>query len=148
MRMRFLVGCAACLWVGVAHAAPESPPTSEVRPIAQAQVQKAPHGKAQITHLAEGKNAYLGRLHLAAHAKVPAHADATEEYLYILEGSGTITIDGKASAVAPGTTIYMAAGARVSYVNGPTPLIAVQIFAGPGPAKKYQNWVGSPQSGR
>lgn len=148
MAMRFLIGCATCMWLGVAHAVPESPPTSEVRPIAKAQVQKAPHGKAEITHLAQGKNAYVGRLHLAAHAKVPEHADATEEYLYILEGSGTVTIDGKVSAVAPGTTIYMAAGARVSYVNGPKPLIAIQIFAGPAPANKYQNWTGSAPLGR
>ena len=145
--MRRLIGCVAWLWLGAAYAVPEAPPKSEVRPAARAQVQQAPHGKAQITHLAEGKNAYVGRLSLAPNARVPEHADATEEYLYVLEGSGTITIDGEASAVAPGTTIYMAAGARVSYVNGPKTLIAIQIFAGPAPAKKYQSWSGV-QGGR
>lgn len=141
--MRILIGCLAWLWLGVAQAVPEAPPTSEVRPIAKAQVQKAPNGKAEITHLAQGKNAYVGRLFLAPDATVPEHADATEEYLYVLEGAGTVTIDGVASAVGPGTTIYMAAGAKVSYVNGPKSLIAIQIFAGPAPADKYQSWSGA-----
>lgn len=146
--MRTLTLGLACLWSGAALAAPEKPPTNEVRALAKAQVQKAPHGKATITHLAEGQNAYVGRLELAANATVPEHADATEEYLHVLAGSGTITINGVARPVAPGDTIYMQAGARVSYVNGPKPLIALQIFAGPAPAKKYQNWVGASQGGR
>lgn len=136
MRLFLLVA----LSFGVAHAAPEAPPTSGVRPLAQTQKQKTPNGAARIAHLAEGRNAYVGKLTLAPGFTVPEHADATEEYLHILQGGGTITIDGKAQPVKAGDTIYMAAGATVSFVNGPEPLVAIQVFAGPAPAKKYANW--------
>lgn len=131
-----------CLFfaAGVAHAVPEAPPKSGVIAAKDAQKQVASHGKARITHLAEGKNAYVGKLTLAPNAKVPEHADTDEEYIHVLEGTGTVTIDGKAHAVAPGSTIYMAAGAKVSFVNGSTPMVAIQIFAGPRSADKYQGW--------
>lgn len=123
-----------------ALAAPEAPPASGVRHLDQAQIQSAPSGKAHITHLAEGLNAYLGKLVLEPGAAVPEHADATEEYIHVLEGSGTITIDGVTHAVGAGSTVYMAAKAKVSFQNGPTRMVAIQVFAGPDPARKYQNW--------
>jgi quercetin dioxygenase-like cupin family protein len=100
----------------------------------------APNGKAQIALLAQGQNAFLGRLQMDGGGKVPTHRDATEEYIYILKGSGTITIDGKVHAIKPLTAIYMPAGAEVSYENGPDPLVALQVFAGPAPAAKYEKW--------
>lgn len=136
--MRFFV--LLTLLISAAQAAPETPPVSEVRPLAKTQKQKTPNGAARITHLAQGKNAYVGKLTLAPGFTVPKHADPTEEYLHILQGGGTITIDGKAQPVKAGDTIYMAAGATVSFVNGPQPLIAIQVFAGPAPAQKYANW--------
>lgn len=132
--LALLVGLSA------AHAAPEAPPKSGVIAEGAAQKQIAAHGKARITHLAEGKNAYVGKLTLAPNAKVPEHADTDEEYIHVLSGTGTVTIDGKAHPVGPGATIYMAAGAKVSFVNGPAPMVAIQIFAGPRSADKYQGW--------
>lgn len=78
---------------------------------------------------------------------VPQHRDETEEYIYVLEGGGTITIDGTASSLSPGSIVYMPANAEVSYENGPEPLVALQVFAGPQPASKYDRWVteGGPQ---
>jgi quercetin dioxygenase-like cupin family protein len=102
----------------------------------------APNGKAWITIYARGENAFIGRLELVAGAKVPEHKDATEEYIHIVHGRGKITIDGKATEVGPGTTIFMPAGAKVSYENGPEKLTAIQVFAGPGPSAKYVDWKG------
>ena len=72
--------------------------------------------------------------------RVPKHRDATEEFIYVLEGNGTITIDGVAYPVRPGTSIYMPAKAEVSFRGGAGPLVAVQVFAGPAPAAKYAAW--------
>ena len=100
----------------------------------------APNGKAQITHLARGYNAYVGHLRMEGGGVVPVHRDFTEEFIHVLEGSGTITIDGAEHPVGPGTTIYMPAEAEVSYKNGPDPMVAIQVFAGPEPAVKYDAW--------
>lgn len=137
------IGLAPSLAPSLAHGAPEAPPTSGVIAAKDAQQQVAPHGKARIAHLVAGRLAYVGKLTLAPNAKVPEHADADEEYIHVLEGSGSVTIDGKTWQVGPGSTIYMAAGAKVSFENGPAPMVAIQIFAGPGSAQKYQNWKGA-----
>ena len=42
--------------------------------------------------------------------------------------------------VKAGDTVFMKAGARVSYQNGPAKMVAIQVFAGPAPADKYQQW--------
>ena len=64
----------------------------------------------------------------------------TEEYLLIESGSGMLTIDGVKHHVKAGDLIYMPARAEVSFKNGPQPLIALQIFAGPESARKYDKW--------
>ena len=99
-----------------------------------------PSGAARITHLDRSPSAYLGQLWLKGEGKVPAHRDPTEEYLVLLEGSGTMLLDGEEHALRAGHAIYMPAGAEVSYVNGPQPLLAFQIFAGPESAFKYEAW--------
>jgi|GEM_PF-763023 len=111
-----------------------------VTPIDQTQRRIAPSKKAAIQILAQGNNAFLGLLRMDAGGKVPKHRDATEEYIYVIEGEGTITIDGKDSKVAPGTTIFMPANAEVSFAGGAKPLVAFQVFAGPDPAAKYNTW--------
>ena len=103
------------------------------------------NGKATVWQLAgaeEGaKNAFFGLLALAPGAKVPVHRDATEEYIYILSGTGEITIDGQTTAVGPGFGIFMPALAEVRFeVTGTEGLTAVQFFAGQGPEGKYEGW--------
>jgi quercetin dioxygenase-like cupin family protein len=112
--------------------------------LADAPSATAPHGKATITHLARGHNAYLGRMRMDPSATVPVHRDATEEYIHVLQGGGVMTIDGREYEVGPGTTIFMPANAEVSFVNGDAEMIALQVFAGPDPAKKYDAWVIQP----
>lgn len=126
----------------------EAPPASTgealeptVIALADARSATAPHGKATITHLALGRNAYLGRMRMDPGATVPQHRDGTEEYIHVLEGDGTMTIDGREYQVAAGTTIFMPANAEVSFQNGDVELVALQVFAGPDPAKKYDAWI-------
>ncbi len=97
-------------------------------------------GKAWITRLAQGEGAFVGMLELAPHAAVPEHQDATDEYIYVLSGRGTLTMAGTPYELGATSLVYMPAGITVSYQNGDTKLVALQVFAGPGPAKKYDNW--------
>ena len=77
---------------------------------------------------------------MQADAAVPEHQDATEEYIHVLSGGGTVTIDGQAHEVQAGGTIFMPAGATVSFQNGKEPMVALQVFAGPAPSAKYESW--------
>jgi quercetin dioxygenase-like cupin family protein len=115
--------------------------TAGVMPMDGAPRATAPSGKATITHLARGHSAYMGKLEMQGGGAVPEHRDATEEYIHVLSGSGTITIEGVPSQVEAGATIYMPADALVSFTNGPEPLVAIQVFAGPEPSAKYEKWV-------
>lgn len=105
-----------------------------------AQVRTAPSGKAGVTILARGENAFVARLRMDAGAAVPVHRDATEEYIHVLEGGGTITVDGTDYPIATGDTVYMPADAEVSFQNGDAELVGLQVFAGPEPAAKYGGW--------
>lgn len=116
------------------------PPSSKITPRRSGCQRVAPSGQASVSELAKGDNAFLGRLSLRPNAEVPAHRDATEEYIFVLEGSGRISIDGQMSQVQKGDTIFMAAGARVSFQNDDAPFVGIQIFAGPAPAEKYDGW--------
>lgn len=107
---------------------------------AEAEVRTAPGGKATIHKFATGENAFFGKLTMEGGGKVPVHRDATEEYIYILEGSGIMTIDGKEYEVGPNTAIYMPANAEVTFAGGPEKLVALQVFAGPEPSAKYHQW--------
>lgn len=142
----FVLG--ACTTLAVQSSASrddELPPTDSGEPPTVIALSEAPrataqNGKASITHLARGRNAYLGMLHMEAGAAVPTHRDPTEEYIHVLEGGGTMVIDGQTFEIAAGTTIYMPTNAEVSFQNGPTPMRAIQVFAGPEPAAKYDTW--------
>ena len=113
-----------------------------VQSLDQAQVKKHSKG-AEIRFLANkthhAKNAFVGQLTVPAGGKVPLHQDETEEYIYVLSGAGTIWIDGQKHSIKKEDLVYMPAKAKVRFENGKKPLKALQIFAGPGPEKKYQS---------
>jgi quercetin dioxygenase-like cupin family protein len=141
----FVLGACAAAAVGTQAAPLPATSTAGVLHGDAAERRTSPNGTGTITMLARGSNAFLGKLEMAPGAAVPEHRDATEEYIVVLQGGGTITIDSKAQAVASGDTIYMPANALVSYQNGDTALVALQVFAGPEPARKYEAWtVASP----
>lgn len=119
---------------------PAASPAAEVRRLEDAPQRAAPPGTATIALLARGNNAFVGRLEMEPNAAVPEHQDADEEYIIVLQGHGRMTIDGVEHEVTPGSTIFMPAGATVSYQNGSERLVAIQVFAGPGSAAKYDRW--------
>ena len=121
---------------------PESEHTvpATVQDIESVEVRHAASGKASIRILGEGKNAFLGLLRMQGGAKVPEHQDQDEEYIHILQGTGTMFIDDKPYKVKPGTSVFMPKNARVRFQNGPDELMALQVFAGPGSAAKYDAW--------
>jgi len=144
MRMQMLcgvVGLVVTSWSGSSSAREIEPaPKPKVQAKGEQCRREAPSKKAWVTVLAEGRNAFVAKLELAPNAKVPEHRDATEETIHVLEGEGTVVIEGKASKVGPGTTIFMPANAKVSFANGPKKMVGIQVFAGPEPAKKYAKW--------
>lgn len=107
--------------------------------VADGERRASPNGKAIATVLVKGEEAYFGILEMQGGASVPAHQDPTEEFIYIVEGSGTMTIDGTEYEVAAGTFVYMPKEAEVSF-ESKTPVRAVQVFGGPEPASKYDTW--------
>jgi len=111
-----------------------------VMPEGLAPTRAASNGNAQITPYAEGDKAVMGVLRLKPGAEIPEHEDESEEYLYVLQGTGTITVDGTDYDVEPNTGIYLPAGATVTYNNGDGVFKAVQFFAPPESANKYSEW--------
>jgi len=137
--MRTLILLLVALSAQACAAAPAALPGTVKSPT-DVDVRQKGAGKARIALLAQGKNAFVGRLELAPNVAVPEHQDATEEYIYVLAGGGMLTMDGKVYAVEPGSIIFMPANATVSFQNGPDPMVGLQIFAGPDPARKYETW--------
>ncbi|MCB9759360.1 MAG: cupin domain-containing protein [Alphaproteobacteria bacterium] len=129
---------AAGLFTGVVLA--QTPGGATVIAYADAEHRVAPNGKGHIRKLALGENAFLGELRMDPGGQVPQHRDPTEEYIHVLQGHGTLTIDGVQHTLSPGATVYMPANAEVSYANGDAEMVALQVFAGPEPAKKYDTW--------
>jgi quercetin dioxygenase-like cupin family protein len=66
-------------------------------------------------------------------AETASHAhDGTEEALYVLEGSGKVTVESQAHGVSPGKAVFIPAGAEHSYENtGSNTLVIVGAMAPP-----------------
>jgi quercetin dioxygenase-like cupin family protein len=111
-----------------------------VRSLADAARRTSPNGAATVAILAQGNNAFVAQLRMDAGAAVPEHQDGDEEYIVVLEGTGTITIDGESQEIGPGSAVFMPANATVSFQNGDSEMVALQVFAGPGSAAKYDRW--------
>ena len=147
-RLSYLFALSAVMFVFTAYAEQQTRGAgvrkgkAEVRLPGHLCTKIAKSGKARMTELSRGKNAFIARLEMDPFAKVPEHQDPTEEYIHILQGSGTIYINGKPHPIGPGATVYMPANAKVKFENGPESLIAIQVFSGPQPADKYDAWKG------
>lgn len=137
--LAFLLG--ACATAAVSATASDAPSrTATIVKLAEAPSGMSPPKTATIRHLARGNHAYVGHLTMQAGAKVPVHRDASEEFIHVLAGSGTITIDGVSEVIGEGDTIFMPANAEVTFANGDAEMVGLQVFAGPESAKKYEAW--------
>ena len=133
-----IVGLAACASTAPTPLEPLAPTVVQGDEVARLW---APNGRADVRILARGHHAFVAVLRMDAGAKVPVHQDESEEYIYVLEGSGAMTIDGVTTEVSPGTAVFMPANATVTFSNGDAEMVAVQIFADPRSAAKYERWL-------
>ncbi|MBL92331.1 MAG: hypothetical protein CMH56_11050 [Myxococcales bacterium] len=139
LALSFTLLASVALWAKAQEKHPLQP-AQQVVSLNAAMHRHAPSKKADVHILARGDNAFMAMLKMAPKAKVPLHRDKTEEYIYILEGSGTIQIDGKKTKLKAGDAVYMPANAEVTFENGDKQLVGLQVFAGPQPADKYLKW--------
>lgn len=116
------------------------PDVGAVVHVSEVPARVAPHGRARIAPVLGGRHAFVGRIELDGGVALPAHRDPTEEFIWMLEGTGTLTLDGVTHELEPGHGVYMPAQAEVSFQAGPGPVSALQVFAGPEPAEKYGGW--------
>jgi quercetin dioxygenase-like cupin family protein len=125
-------------------ASAKGPAPRVITATATAATRTAPNGAATVRLLVDrsagATSAFLAVLDMKAGAAVPEHADATEELIYVMEGSGEIIVDGQTHAVQVGDAIFMPAGAKVRFQNGDAPFKALQVFAPMGPEAKYDKW--------
>jgi quercetin dioxygenase-like cupin family protein len=134
--MRNTCAIGAVLLVSCAAAAPGP---AVVKP-ADVESRWSPSGEVRVDILARGENAFVARLTIDPGASLPEHRDPTEEYIHVIEGTGSLVIDGWRYDVGPGDTVFMPADATVSYENGGESMVAIQVFAGPESAEKYDSW--------
>jgi len=87
------------------------------------------------------KNGFMAILTVPPSGKVPEHRDESEEYLYVLEGEGTIWIEDKSYKIKKDDAVFMPANAKVKFEAGPKQMVKVlQVFAPQGSEEKYQKW--------
>lgn len=145
--MKFMLLASLCLAALLgdtnARAAP-APSRPFVRNLSRAVVRA--HAKGGVVKMLASpalhgnKHAFVAILSLPAGGKVPEHRDVTEEYLYVLAGGGTIWIEGKRYPLRKDDLVFMPASAKVRFVAGKKGVRVLQIFAEPGPEKKYEAW--------
>ncbi|HET6582932.1 MAG TPA: cupin domain-containing protein [Nannocystaceae bacterium] len=119
---------------------PEAAPSKSLPRIVPAMAAKT-YGPATIfVEPATVKGAPLAAsvLALPAGANVPEHVHAHEtEMLYVLEGSGTMTIDGQAVAVTPTSVIQIPPNTKHAF-TATAAVRALQVYTPPGPEQRFK----------
>lgn len=86
--------------------------------------------KAQQIKIGDGPTATVSLMRFAPGAGVKNHIHKTHtETLYIIEGGGQMTVDGKATDFGPGAVIHVPIGKAHAVKTGDREMVAVQIFA-------------------
>ncbi len=118
------------------------PVRGHVVSVDDAPLKTAPHGKASVRVLSgEAESAFFGMLTIDPGVTIPVHRDASEEFVYMLEGGGVIRIDGVESVVGPGDAVFMPAGSEVTFAaTAAGPSKVLQVFAPTTSAAKYDGW--------
>lgn len=93
-------------------------------------------GDAGVVTLLVQADIATSRLELNAGARVPEHTHDSSETLVVLEGSGTVTLDGAKYAVTSGDTIHIPKVTRHA-AEATTRFVAVQIYAPAGPEQRF-----------
>lgn len=117
-------------FAGLAHAAdPASQPLVNYADVFKANPMPA-GDKAQAIKIADDETTTLFLAKFAAGGEVKAHFHKNHtETLYIIEGSGQMTLDGQVLEFKPGSVIHIPMGKVHAVKIGDKELIAFQVFA-------------------
>ncbi|MEO8877399.1 MAG: cupin domain-containing protein, partial [Polyangiaceae bacterium] len=97
----------------------------------------AMHAHLDIENELHG-DAYFGRLSGTAPLSEHVHETSTE-ILIVVEGSGTLTIDGKPTHLGPHDIVAIPLGAKHAWTpDAGSKLVAFQIYAPPGPEERFK----------
>jgi mannose-6-phosphate isomerase-like protein (cupin superfamily) len=120
-------------------------PVPVVRRGAEVPALPLPGGKGKVQILLDATSggdgsASLGVLRAPADFSVPAHRHpGSSEYLYILQGSGTMTVDGEVYPVTPGLALQVPGNVEHSFrSSGDEPLVAIQVYTPGGPEQRFR----------
>ncbi len=110
-----------------------------------AQTFRSPDGMATFELLLEpptGSASYLGRAVFQPGARSPVHQHPeSEELVYVLSGSGTMTLGDATLAVEVGMALRIPAGAPHSFTVGcEEPMEIVQVYSPGGPEQRFRAW--------
>lgn len=106
----------------------------------KAKAKRYPRTGGATTILVEGAPhvASVGLIEMDAGAQVPTHAhDQETELLYVLGGSGTMTVDGVDMPIGPSTVVQIPPATPHSFVAAEA-VTAIQIYAPPGPEQRFK----------
>lgn len=119
-----------------------APAAATVVHTAQAPQHVIADGKGTATLLLGVPEGSMTLLTFLPGAAVPEHVHAQSgEFLYLLEGSMEVTIQGKTTVVTAGDAIHIPAGAVHSarVLGRFDQARAVQMYVGPGPEERFRN---------
>lgn len=105
----------------------------------------SPDGLATFELLLEppgGNASYLGRAVFRPGARSPVHQHPdSEELVYVLSGSGTMTLGDATFTVEVGMALRIPAGVAHSFtVGGEEPMEIVQVYSPGGPEQRFRAW--------
>ncbi len=106
---------------------------------------RSPDGLATIELLLEppsGGASYLGRAVFLPGARSSVHQHPeSEELVYVLSGSGTMTLGDTTLTVEKGMALRIPAGVIHSFiVGGEEPMEIVQVYSPGGPEQRFRAW--------
>lgn len=147
---RLAAALLASLWAISATSAAlaqERPVEDYVLEPAEREVFVSPDGLVEVALMlnaqtAPGVPAALSLVVVHPGGSAPEHTHAeSAELLYVLDGSGQLTLGGQSHAVSAGQALYLPAGVPHSMTNdGDVPLRALQVYVAPGPEARFRDW--------
>jgi quercetin dioxygenase-like cupin family protein len=137
-----------------AGGSPEAKPMS-VASSTSATAIALPGGKARVRMLLQPKdtahaNAYLGLLEADPGAEIPRHSHpGAAEILYVVSGSGEVTIGSEKIAFGPEEAIHIPEGQpHAGKFTGAEKTVMVQIYAPAGPEERFRTPAAAPAKGK
>jgi quercetin dioxygenase-like cupin family protein len=148
--VQIAVPASAALWPVVETPAPGAKPARRGREPTLPAVQTRPQvfpiagGQAEVGILYDRAGGHeaasLATFTARPGLRIPAHVHEREtEVVLILEGTGTMTIDGETHPIAPMTAVQIPPGVEHAVVfEGDAPVRALQVYTPSGPEQRFK----------